>query len=91
MVTTKRGESGKLSISTRSNFTFSKLKRLPKYLRAYEYANLANEARFESGLTPLYDEVALESFKYGLAPNIYPDIDWQAEMLKPTSFQQTHL
>ncbi len=90
LVTTKRGESGKLSISTRSNFTFSKLKRLPKYLRAYEYANLANEARFESGLPPLYDEVALESFKYGLAPNIYPDIDWQAEMLKPTSFQQTH-
>lgn len=90
LVTTKRGEAGKLNISTRSNITMSTLNRLPKYLRSYDYARLANEARFESGLTPLYDEVDLEAFKYGLAPNIYPDIDWQAEMLKQSSVQQTH-
>ena len=45
LVTTKRGTVEKLKITARANFTISQLKRLPKYLRAYDYAKLANEAR----------------------------------------------
>ena len=49
LVTTKRGTVEKLKITARANFTISQLKRLPKYLRAYDYAKLANEARVVSG------------------------------------------
>ena len=40
LVTTKRGESGKLAITARTNFSLSALRRVPEYLGAYDYANL---------------------------------------------------
>src|SRR5690606_7138038 len=44
LVTTKRGLVDRIQITARANATLSRLNRLPKYLRAYEYAQLANEA-----------------------------------------------
>lgn len=44
LITTKRGKIDKLDITARVAFTLSHLKRLPEYVGAYEYAQLANEA-----------------------------------------------
>lgn len=60
LVTTKRGTAEKLKITARANFTISQLKRLPKYLRAYDYAKLANEARAVSGQTELYSPMEMD-------------------------------
>lgn len=89
LVTTKRGQDQKLNIMFRSNYTFSELRRLPKYLRASQYAEMANEAAVASGMTPIYNDTQLEIIRYGLDPDLYPDIDWQDEILNPTSFQHT--
>ena len=90
LVTTKRGQSGRLRISARANFAISNINRMPKYLRAYDYASLANEAREVRGETPLYSPAELRIIQYGLDPDLYPDIDWQKETMKRTSFQHTY-
>ena len=90
LVTTKRGESGKLSVTGRANFTVSQLRRLPNYLRAYDYAQLTNEAFEVRGELPRYSDIELQIIKNGLDPDFYPDIDWQSEIIRPVSFKQTY-
>ena len=90
LITTKRGESGKLSITGRMNFTLSHIRRLPDYLRGYDYAVLSNEARALRGESLNYKDVELEIIRRGLDEDFYPDISWQDEIIRPTSFKQTY-
>lgn len=90
IVTTKRGLDQKLRITARANYTVSQLKRVPEYLGAYEYAELANEAAAASGMSPIYNDVEMDIIKYNLDPDLYPNINWQNELLDPTSLQQTY-
>ncbi len=90
LITTKRGEQDKLRITARSNFSLSQLRRVPEYLSAYDYALLANEALQVRGESPLYREMELAIIKDNLDPDMYPDVNWQDEVLSPTSFKQSH-
>ena len=89
IITTKRGTDQKLKITARTNVTLSYLNNLPNYLNAHDYALLANEASIVSGKAPQYNEREMEIIKYGLDPDIYPDVDWQNEILRRTSWQET--
>ncbi|SEO13277.1 TonB-linked outer membrane protein, SusC/RagA family [bacterium A37T11] len=88
LITTKRGQSGRLTITGRANSTLSYLNRVPTYLRAYDYANLANEARSIRGESPIYSDVELDIIKNGLDPDIYPDVSWQDEVLRRNGLRQ---
>jgi TonB-linked SusC/RagA family outer membrane protein len=90
LVTTKRGQSGKLKITARANLTASYLTRMPEYLRSYDYAKLANEAREVRGDEPRYTDLELRFIQYHLDNDLYPDVDWQKEILKRSGFQQTY-
>jgi TonB-linked SusC/RagA family outer membrane protein len=90
LVTTKRGMEGKLKITMRTNFSLSHVTRLPKYLRAYDYAMLANEAYELRGEDPRYSEIQLNVIQDGLDPDLYPDVSWQDEILNRNSFKQTY-
>lgn len=90
LVNTKRGQTGKLRITARANFTLSHLNRMPEYLGAYDYANLANEARAVRGDTPLYNDQEMNFIRYHLDNDLYPDVDWQKETMKANGFQQTY-
>ena len=90
IVTTKRGLEQKLRITARANYTLSQMKHLPDYLDAYRYASLANEAAVASGMVPVYSDVEMDIIKYGLDKDLYPNVDWQKELLDKTSFQQTY-
>ena len=90
IVTTKRGLEQKLRITGRANFTISTLKRLPDYLDATQYAELANEAAVATSMNPIYSDTEMDIIRYGLDKDLYPNIDWQNELLKKTSFQQTY-
>lgn len=50
---------------------------------------MANEAAAADGLSPIYDNTQMDIIRYGLDPDLYPDIDWQDVILNPTSFQHT--
>lgn len=90
LVTTKRGEEGKLQITGRANFTISHLTRLPEYIGAYDYALLANEARVVRNELPLYSDLELTLIRENLDPDLYPDVNWQKEILKRTSSKQSY-
>ena len=90
LVTTKRGEVDKLKITGRVNFTISHLQNMPEYLRAYEYAKLANEAKLARGEEELYSPMTLDLIKYQLDPDLYPDVNWRDEILNKNSLQQTY-
>ncbi|MDR0713437.1 MAG: TonB-dependent receptor [Bacteroidales bacterium] len=90
LITTKRGEDGKLSITGRANFSLSRLKRMPKYLRAYDYAMLANEAMTVRGDGLLYTPIEMDIIRDGLDTDMYPDVSWQDEVMNENSFRQNY-
>lgn len=90
LVTTKRGQVDKLSITGRANFSVSRLKRVPEYLRAYDYARLANEARVVRGDAPIYSEVELDIINDGSDPDLYPDVSWQEQVLREHALTQSY-
>ena len=90
LVTTKRGLESKLKITGRANLTISHLKRLPDYVDGAQYAELANEAAVASNMSPIYNGTEMDIIRYGLDPDLYPNIDWQDVILNPNSFQQTY-
>jgi TonB-linked SusC/RagA family outer membrane protein len=90
LITTKRGAIDRLKITARANLTFSYLTRMPEYLRSYDYASLANEARVVRGNDPLYSDLEMNLIQYHLDKDLYPDVDWQKEILKRNGFQQTY-
>lgn len=90
LVTTKRGKEDKLQITGRVNLTVSHLQNMPEYLGAYEYAQLANEAKLARGEDPLFSPMALDLIKYQLDPDLYPNVKWRDEILNRNSLQQTY-
>jgi TonB-linked SusC/RagA family outer membrane protein len=90
IVTTKRGVEGKLNITARANFSVSHVKRVPEYLRAYDYAVLANEAHEVRNEEPRYSPTDLLIIQSGLDPDLYPDVSWQDEILNTTSFKHNY-
>ncbi len=90
IVTTKRGLQQKLRITARANYTASFLKRLPDYIDATQYAEMANEAAAATGMNPIYSNTELDIIKYGLDSDLYPNVNWQDELLNKASFQQTY-
>ncbi len=89
IIATKRGEEGKMKIAVRVNAALAYLKRKPQYLQAYEYAQLANEAAGVSGENPIYSPMEMDLIKYRLDPDLYPDVNWQDEILRDISWQKT--
>lgn len=90
LITTKKGKAGKLSIRFRNYAKLSYSPRMPKYLDAYNYANLANEASIIRGNSPIYNDVEMDVIKYGLDPDLYPNVDWQKEILKKSTWSRNH-
>lgn len=86
LVRTKNGRTGPMQVQVYARSMWSCLPRLPQYLRAYDYALLANEAKLVRGERPLYSLVELEAIHYGLEPDLLPDVNWQKEMLKKWSW-----
>ena len=90
LITTKRGTADRLQITGRVNLTISHLTNMPEYLGSYEYAKLANEARSVRGDSPLYSDIEMDLIKYQLDPDLYPDVNWQEELLNKNSLTQTY-
>jgi TonB-linked SusC/RagA family outer membrane protein len=90
IITTKKGVSGKLSITGRAYLKYNRINRLPEYLRAYDYAKLVNEAKLVRGDSPQFDETELYIMQKGLDSDLYPDIDWQDETIRRSSMTQNY-
>ena len=85
LVTTKVGKEGPLKISFTTKQGFNQAQSLPKFLNAYNYALLYNEALSNDGLPAKYTNNDLESYKNGTDPVFHPDVNWYNEVLRKTA------
>jgi TonB-linked SusC/RagA family outer membrane protein len=82
IINTKRGEEAAVKISADVKTGIEWLPRLPNYVRAHEYATLANEAKVVRGDVPLYSPDIFDVLKYNMDPDLFPDVSWKDEILR---------
>lgn len=82
LITTKRGEKGKVKINVKAGFDWNTPVKVPEYASGYDWARLANEALVGRYENPLYTNEELDIIQHGLDPDLYPNIDWRDLMLK---------
>ncbi|MDT8432719.1 MAG: TonB-dependent receptor [Bacteroidales bacterium] len=92
IVNTKRGEKGAARISASFSSGIQQPTRLLDFTDSYTYAQRYNEAQLNDNpeLTPeqlRFTPEALEAFRTGSDPLIYPDTDWMDYILKPSAMQ----
>lgn len=90
LVTTKRGEKGKMSVEYSMYYARQEATYLPEILNSSEHAELYNEALKNSGKSPKYTDAEIAKFKAGNDP-LYPNTDWQDVMYNPADMKEHHL
>lgn len=91
LVTTKRGKTGKPTISYDASFGLSQPTRVPKLVSSYEYAIFRNEKDLRQNAgSPTFSAAQIQLYKDGSDPLNYPNTDWYDEVLKPLTPQTQH-
>lgn len=85
LVTTKTGKEGSLKISFTTRQGFNQAQYIPKFLRAYNYSVLYNEALANDGLPARYTPTDLALYQDGSDPVFHPDVNWYNEVLRQTA------
>lgn len=81
MITTRKGNSGRLDVNAGYSFGLSTRFRAPEPADAFTYACAVNAALANDGLGPRYNANELAAFKDGSRPYGYPDVDWVKETM----------
>lgn len=84
-VTTKRGKYDSREIKFSMDHKFNFQVRRPKFVDAYTYASAYNEAAGYEGSAPFYNAYALNAFKNGTSPFLFPNVDWVDETYKKSA------
>ncbi|SEB15017.1 SusC/RagA family TonB-linked outer membrane protein [Pedobacter hartonius] len=94
LITTKRGKTGKASVSYSFNQGFSSPTRLPKLADAATYAKLVNDINYYNnpggGLSQVYDAEQIQKFRDGTDPLNFPSTDWEKTTLESYALQNQH-
>ncbi len=92
LITTKRGEEGKLNINFNASLTIQQPDRLPKFLNSYQYAVLYNEAVLNDNpnAMPLYSIHDIQGYESGKSPYAYPNVDWNSLFINNNTFQNRY-
>lgn len=85
LITSKRGQEGKVDININASTTLQQFTRYPNYLHSYESLQLYNEALMNDGQNPLFTQEELEHYRTGDDPYRYPDTDWYKLLMKKTA------
>ena len=91
LITTKRGISGKPSLSFTSNWSETQPTRVPKMLNSYEYAVSTNEYDNLTGQATTYSATDLQKYKDGSDPLGHPSTNWWKAVMKDWTMQQNQL
>lgn len=91
MVTTKRGQEGKLNIDYQFNYTLSQPADLPKKVDAYTAAVYQNRGYNYDGLGSPWSEQDLQLFRDGTDPEGHPNTDWQKVTMRNAAPEMRHL
>lgn len=95
LVTTRRGSEGKPKITFRADVGVQQPTYKNTFLGSYESLKLIKEMHMNDGnvaaLTDhIYSDEALEHYRTGDSPFLYPDVDWYNLMYKKNSMMQQY-
>lgn len=90
LINTKRGKTGKPTLSYTFNQGITKPTRIPKMASSALYGEFINELMVEKGQQARYTADELEKFRDGSDPLNYPNTNWLKEVLKTHSTQRQH-
>ena len=78
LITTKRAEEGKASVSYNSYVAKGVPTNVPRYVGAVDFMKYISIAKRAVGMTPEYSEEYIKEYEAGVARNDpnYPDVDW---------------
>ncbi|MCS3796392.1 SusC/RagA family TonB-linked outer membrane protein [Niastella sp. OAS944] len=82
LINTRKGTPGKQTISFTAQYGVQQPTVKPKYLNAYDYATLFNEALANDKKQPAYLPVDLDAYKNGTDPYGHPNVDWWSTVLR---------
>lgn len=93
LITTRRGEEGKVNVHGQVNYSMQKFNYWPESRHSWEFAEMYNEAAQNDGKLPHYDEVAMKYYNMwrnggpedAAIRYWYPDTDWNDIYLKDHS------
>lgn len=93
LITTKRGKSGKFSVSYDAYVGKQQVTRSAKKVNGLDHITLLNEAYTNAGLSPLFSNTYVEDYKAKKAtdPDHYPDVDWEKAVLTGDGLQNNHV
>lgn len=87
LVTTRRGKTGPPAITLRSEYSLTEPTKIPKFLGAYQTAQLFNQAKINDGVAPVFTAADLEHWRTGDDPYGHPDNDWYNILFRKRSYQ----
>lgn len=87
LVTTKRGRTGKPTLTASFNQGYGRPTRLPEMADAATYATMLNEINEYAGRAPKYTAEDIAKYQNGTSPWTHPNTNWYKEVLKPWSGQ----
>lgn len=92
LITTKRGESGRLRMNYNGYAGWQQPTNLPEYLGGYEYMTLYNLARQNIGQSAAFTQAYIDAWvaNHDTDPDQYPNTDWVNELFTESGFQQHH-
>lgn len=88
LITTKRAKAGEISFNYNSYAGFSQATNLPKLVNGLDHMLLMNEASTNVGGSPIFTDKFINDFKANSPSDLYPDTDWQREVLTGSGFRQ---
>lgn len=90
LIETKRGSIAPRKISFTAQTGIQKQLNIPSFLNAGDYASLFNEALANDGKQPIYTAEAIEKYRNGSDPILYPNVDWYNSILKKQASLQRY-
>lgn len=92
LVTTKRAKGEKLNVTYNGYMGKQNATNLPDKVDALDHMRLLNIAYKNTGLTPVYTDAQIEKYSQEMAnnPDLYPNTNWQKEVLKGSGMIQNH-
>ncbi len=90
VITTRRGNPGKPTLTYGNQFTFTSFTAYPEFLNSVQYATVLNEGLSNAGQNPFYTDEQIELYRSGSDLLNYPNENWRDLMFKDYGFQQRH-
>lgn len=95
LVTTKQGNEGSPTFDFSYSYALHEPTKIPNMLDAATFAEAYNEAEWyrqgrpdSDNFSPFYTDRAIQRYRDGSDPVLYPNTDWVDASLKPASYQQ---